>query len=90
MILTNSFIDNENSKSKIQNKNDSKNECFPIVTTDDAQCYRDKITSEYLNPPNSIVIAMTLSPNLTCKVNKITDIYVLYNIYIVFSIILRF
>lgn len=53
---------------KFKNKKSSKQtdmECFPLKTTEDTQCYYDKIVLNYeASPLNSIIIAIKLSPTV--------------------------
>lgn len=61
---SNAFVDtDEKSKNKKIIKHTA--ECFPVKTDEGVQCHRDKIISRYeVNPPKSIVIAITLSPTI--------------------------
>jgi len=76
-------VDNEYSENKIKNQEPAENnakECFPILTSEGAQCYRHKIVSNNeIDPPNSIVIAITLS-STACKVKTFIDVFLRYTV----------
>lgn len=59
--------------SKIKSpKPENERDCFPIRTVNGSrQCYYDQcITNCEVNPPNSVLVSVILSPNI-CKVNTI-------------------
>lgn len=76
---SNSYLEIENTDSKTtkiskikSSKHENERDCFPIITTNGSrQCYNDQCISNCeVNPPNSVLVSVILSPNI-CKVNII-------------------